>query len=308
MMTTYEYGSLLLQPTEKKEGGYFPERPASPEISEEAIRNELKALRRSNNRLREQLAALETRNIELDAYAHTVAHNLKNPLAVITMTADAISDIHDLTPRELNDFLRQIQGTAHEMDDIVDNLLLFSEVRKADAPIQPVDMTEVMTHIRKRLAALIKGRRARIRFPKTWPDALGYAPWVEEVWSNYLSNALKYGGDPPCIELGAGVQPDGMVRYWLRDHGPGLTPEARMRMFTSFPRIAQAHRGGHGLGLLIVRSIVEKLGGEVGVESEPGNGSLFFFTLRACRQTSGFRSSARRQASPGFIHAGEEVG
>ncbi len=239
----------------------------------------LRNLKRSEDRLREHAAALQTRNDELDAYAHTVAHNLKNPLSVIIMTSDAISDITDLTSREQEDFMQQIRSTAYEMDNIIDNLLLLAEVRKAEAPQEPVDMAVAVAHIRKRLGYLIKEHHARISFPKTWPVALGYAPWVEEVWANYLSNAMKYGGRPPCIQLGSDILPNGMIRFWVRDDGPGLTPEARGRLFIPFTQLSRVHTAGHGLGLSIVSRIIEKLGGRVGVESEVGRGSLFFFTL-----------------------------
>jgi two-component system sensor histidine kinase/response regulator len=111
---------------------------------------------------------------------------------------------------------------------------------------------------------------------------MGYAPWVEEVWVNYISNALKYGGTPsaaPRVELGAETQGDGMVRFWVRDHGPGIAPEAQLRLFTPFTRLDHVRAGGHGLGLSIVRRIVEKLGGQVSVASQVGEGSTFSFTL-----------------------------
>jgi len=81
------------------------------------------------------------------------------------------------------------------------------------------------------------------------------------------------------VELGATPQPDRMVRFWVRDNGPGLTPEEQALLFTPFTRLDQARAKGHGLGLSIVRRIVEKLGGQVGVESEVGKGSVFTFTL-----------------------------
>ena len=112
--------------------------------------------------------------------------------------------------------------------------------------------------------------------------ALGYGPWIEEVWVNYLSNALKYGGmpsAPPRIELGAEPQPDGLVRFWMRDYGPGIPTESQAHLFTQFTRLDQVRAKGHGLGLSIVRRIVEKLGGQVGVISQVGQGSTFFFAL-----------------------------
>jgi two-component system sensor histidine kinase/response regulator len=160
-------------------------------------------------------------------------------------------------------------------------------VRGVDVDVQPLDMARIVTEARLRLARPIQEHQAEIVVPDAWPKALGYAPWIEEVWVNYLSNAIKYGGRPPRVELGAVVQAGGSAppaaRFWVRDNGPGLTPEEQARLFVPFTRLAQASAKGHGLGLSIVRRIVEKLGGEVGVESTgmPGQGSLFFFTLPA---------------------------
>jgi signal transduction histidine kinase len=81
------------------------------------------------------------------------------------------------------------------------------------------------------------------------------------------------------VELGATVQADDRVRFWVRDNGEGMTEDERARLFTPFTRLHQVKAEGHGLGLSIVRRIVDKLGGDVGVESEPGAGSTFFFTL-----------------------------
>jgi signal transduction histidine kinase len=260
----------------------------------------LRDLKLSEERLREHSAALQARNEELDAYAHTVAHNLKSPLTVIISSSDVITDISDLTPGEQKEFIGQIRSTAYEMNGIIDSLLLLSEVRKAEAPREPVDMAGVVADVRKRLDLEIKKSRARVIAPETWPSSLGYAPWVEEVWANYLSNALKYGGQPPCVELGAELQPGSTVRFWVRDNGPGISPEARTRLFTPFTQVGKVHEAGHGLGLSIVRRIVEKLGGQVGMESEVGQGSLFFFTLPAA-------SVGKVMPAPGVSRSSREL-
>ena len=116
-----------------------------------------------------------------------------------------------------------------------------------------------------------------------WPTALGHAPWVEEVWENYLSNAIKYGGKPPRVEMGATIQADGMLCFWVQDNGVGLTQSEQADLFLPFTRHGRGGRSGYGLGLSIVQRIVEKLGGRVGVKSEgvSGKGSLFCFTLPA---------------------------
>jgi signal transduction histidine kinase len=217
----------------------------------------------------------------LEAYAHTVAHALKNPLAAIIVTSGAISDINDLTPKEIREFMRQITSTAFEMNNIIDDLMLLSEVGNVDRPVEPVDMSTVVANVRRQLGRMVKQYKGRIISPEAWPVAIGYAPWIEEVWENYITNALKYGGRSPLIELGASIQPDGMVRFWTRDRGPGIPKKTQLQLFTPFTRLSLVHRPGHGLGLSIVRRIVEKLGGQVGVESEVGKGSLFYFSLPA---------------------------
>jgi len=86
---------------------------------------------------------------------------------------------------------------------------------------------------------MLEEYQGEVIWPDTWPVALGYGPWVEEVWVNYLSNAIKYGGQPPRVELGATVQVDGMVCFWVRDNGRGLTPEEQARLFTPFTHFGQ---------------------------------------------------------------------
>jgi signal transduction histidine kinase len=144
-------------------------------------------------------------------------------------------------------------------------------------------MARIVAEAVQRLSYLIEQYQARIKIAEVWPVALGHSLWVEEIWVNYLSNAIKYGGCPPQIQLGATERSNGTVRFWVRDNGPGLSPEAQARLFAPFTQVTQAHTQGYGLGLSIVKRIVDKLGGEVGVESEgiPGKGSLFTFTLPA---------------------------
>jgi signal transduction histidine kinase len=140
-------------------------------------------------------------------------------------------------------------------------------------------MARIIAEVQQRLAYLIEEYQAEITVSEYWPVAMGHTPWVEEVWANYLSNALKYGGRPPRVQLGATERSDGMIRFWVRDNGPGLTKEEQAQLFTSFTRITQTRAGGYGLGLSIVRRIVTKFRGKMGCESEVGEGSVFYFTL-----------------------------
>ncbi|MBI1880453.1 MAG: PAS domain S-box protein [Chloroflexi bacterium] len=232
--------------------------------------------------LRLQNEQLQARNRELDAFARTVAHDLKNPLGVLTPMAEILLEDYRYMPRKkLGEYLEAIARSGRRASRIVEALLLLAGVRQKNVKVEPLDMAAIIGETLQRLEPMITEYRAEIITPATWPVVLGYGPWVEEVWINYLSNGLKYGGRPPHLEMGATSQPDGMVRFWLRDNGPGLTLEAQAQLFTEFTQLEPDRMEGHGLGLSIVRRIVEKLGGQVGVESEgqPGRGSIFSFTL-----------------------------
>lgn len=228
---------------------------------------------------------LQARNEELDAYGHTVAHDLKNPTALIISYAQVLdSDGATLSEAERRQSLQAILHGGLKMVAIIDELLLLASVRQKSVPVSRLDMRPIVSEVAERLSPLLKEFQAELVLPRsgTWPAAKGYAPWVEEVWVNYISNALKYGGTPsapPRVELGGEALPDGMARFWVRDNGSGLTPEEQARLFTPFTRVGQPRATGHGLGLSIVRRIVERLGGQVQVESAPGRGSRFSFTL-----------------------------
>ena len=247
------------------------------------------ALRESEASLRQKAEDLAARNAELDAFAHTVAHDLKTPLSLLTgyATFIAAGEVAD-NPEQLDWCVRAIGQSARKMHNIIDELLLLSSVRKMDeVALQPLDMGAIVDDVLIRLSDLVAQEHAEVIVPDIWPIAWGYAPWIEEVWANYISNALKYGGVPPRIELGATVMSEGdpdaddQIRFWVHDNGGGLTEAQRARLFIPFERLDQARAKGYGLGLSIVQRIMEKLNGTAGVTSAgvAGEGSTFYFDL-----------------------------
>ncbi len=236
--------------------------------------------------LRQRTVQLQARNEELDAFAHTAAHDLKSPLARIVGFAETLEEKYAELPEDsLQRYLHMMAQGGRKMSRIVDELLLLAQVPKMEVHTTPLDMASIVAEATQRLTGMIEEHQARVILPPAWPTAMGYGPWVEEIWVNYLSNAIKYGGQPPRVELGAAGQSDGTVLFWVRDNGDGLTPEAQARLFTPFTRLDQVRTEGHGLGLSIVRRIAEKLGGHVSVESNVGQGSVFAFTLPAVSVT-----------------------
>jgi signal transduction histidine kinase len=226
----------------------------------------------------EQLAHLVE---ELDAYASTVAHDLKDPLGlVITGSEFLVESYALLSDAALETALVAILRGARRMHNIIESLLLLASVRgRRSVMVETVDMGSVVKSALERLTLMIESYRAEMLVADAWPAALGYGPWLEEVWANYISNALKYGGEPPRVELGATPRANGTVCFWVRDNGPGIALKDQEQLFTPFAQLDHTPVLGHGLGLSIVRRIVERLDGSVAVQSEPGGGSVFGFTL-----------------------------
>jgi len=218
---------------------------------------------------------------ELNAFTRSAAHDLKNPLGTIKGFVHLIQEIMpDSIDPELQQYLDIIDQNTTKGINIIETLLLLANVRKSDPiPLKELAMGAIVDEVRERLAPMLRQYQAELATPDRWPAALGYHLWVEEIWMNYVSNALKYGGRPPRVELGADTLPNGMIRFWVKDNGSGISPEDQQRLFKPFTRLSLAPVEGHGLGLSIVQSIVEKLGGEAGVASVVGQGSRFYFTL-----------------------------
>ncbi len=286
----------VLEATNKKQGSFSPADLAWMEAlaptAAAAITNA-----RLFQALRQRTIQLKAHNEELDAFADTVAHDLKIPLSSVIGFAETLQEIHgELVDEELHRYLGLIAQGGRKMSNIIDELLLLARIRKTEVELAPLDMASIVAEATQRLSNVIEKSQVEITMPETWPVALGYGPWVEEIWVNYISNALKYGGQPPHVELGFGAsavcpgspspQPDseaavvnGKICFWVRDNGSGLTPEAQAQLFTPFTRLERDRAEGHGLGLSIVQRIVTKLGGQAGVASQMGQGSVFTFTL-----------------------------
>lgn len=244
-------------------------------------------LRQAVRQLAEQNSTKDNLIRELDAFAHTVAHDLRTPLnGVIGFTEILSYDWKTLTEEEVTDMLQTVHQSALRLNNIISELLMLSSVRQAEVPRVAVDTRQVAVEAVQRLRSLVEERGAEIYFDESWPAAFGHAPWVEEIWANYISNAIKYGGQPPQVRIGGMRLEDGFVRSFVRDNGEGISNEQQKKLFLPFNRLNRADGQGHGLGLSIVVRIVQKLGGRAGVESEPGEGSTFYFDLPGEAATS----------------------
>ncbi len=220
---------------------------------------------------------------ELDAYADNVAHDLRNPIGVIVGFGSLLDmNLSDKLDEESKTYLTNILMAADKMNEIVEALLTLARARKEEILPKAVDMNSVLDEALKRVQPLIAQQKVTIERTTSLPKAMGNDTWLEDAFVNYITNGIKYGGVSPRLVVGSTQEQGGFVRYWVRDNGPGLDEEAMKLLFKKFERLGQQKIEGHGLGLTIVKTIVEKLGGQVQVESSgvAGEGCTFSFTLR----------------------------
>jgi two-component system, sensor histidine kinase and response regulator len=222
---------------------------------------------------------LRKRNAELEAFAYSLAHDLKTPLATISGSADLLAlSCHAYMDSEMRDNLEMIQKIAGKSGEVINALLMLADTaRQGAVPLEPLHMAFIMPGVKRRLSVLLKEYQAELIMPTAWPFVCGYPAWVEEIWVNLICNAIKHGGRPPYVEVGADAEQDGLVRFWVRDNGAGVSAAMQESLFTPFHQLHTKRQ--HGLGLSICHNIVTKLGGSIGVESAPEQGSLFYFTL-----------------------------
>lgn len=242
-------------------------------------------IRNLQKKLEGKVRELEISNMDLEAYAHSVAHDLKNPIACIKGYAELLLYSSDNEIKNREKIIGHIIQNSNKMTQIIDSLLLFAKIRENDAILKPLNMLEIINNTREHLFEKIKASNAKFDIPDSMPVTLGNPELIENVWNNYISNALKYGGNPPYIKIGFTILPktnydESFIKFWITDNGEGLSIENQAKLFKPFSRVHGSDVEGTGLGLTIVQRIVEKLGGLVGMESNLGMGSTFYFTLR----------------------------
>ncbi len=243
-----------------------------------------KAAHQAEGALAQMTRELQARNEELDAFAHAMAYDLQSPLSSIIGFGKLLRRMVP-ADEELLEYVNIIVQNAQKLTGLLNDLLLLNDVRKLDVQSAPLDMGGIVTRALKRLAPLVKDTEAEIRVPEVWPHVLGYAPWVEEVWVHYLGNAIKHGGRPPRVEVGASPAASSdqtsanLVRFWVRDNGPGLSLVDQDKVFVPLAKLGHVSDRVDSLELAVLQRAVEVLGGQVGVQSKAGLGSTFHFSL-----------------------------
>lgn len=237
-------------------------------------------------------------------FVANVSHELRTPLSLIKGYVETLLDGAKDDPVLAARFLQTIERHADRLTFLIDDLLAISRLEAGHVAynIQTVVLRRQVEQVRSELE--VRALERQVRLVNDVPDDL----WVradgdrlQQVLLNLIDNAIKYGRTGGTVRVGVGAVTDSMVEGLVADDGPGIPPEAQPRVFERFYRVDRARsreQGGTGLGLSIVKHIIQAHGGEVDVESQPGRGTTFRFTLPRAEPPPAFPESTPEEPSP----------
>lgn len=237
---------------------------------------------RYEQELEKTIDELQESNERLEQFAYAASHDLQEPLRMVTSYLQLLEKRYGgAFDEDGEEFLEFAVDGAERMKEMIDGLLEYSRVESRGDPLEPVDLEEVLEEVLTDVQLEVEESDAEITVEEL-PRVEGDASQLRQVFQNLIANAITYSGEePPTVR----VEAERRGRQWVvsvHDEGIGIEPEDQDRIFTVFDRLhSREEYEGTGIGLALCERIVERHGGEIWVESEPGEGSTFSLTLSA---------------------------
>jgi signal transduction histidine kinase len=235
-------------------------------------------------RVQERTAQLREANDNLQNFAHTAAHDLRSPLRAIKgFSAIVLEEYAGHLEPEGQSLLQRITQSADQMHHLLNDLLEYSKVAAAELNLEKVSLQEAVRDALALLEADIRAKGATVTLEGSLPQVIGHPATVVLLIDNLISNALKFvpPGVQPQIRIWAATTGP-RVRLSVQDNGIGIEPRDLCKVFEVFQRLhPKGAYPGTGLGLALVRKGAQRMGGGVGVESQPAKGSRFWIEFQA---------------------------
>jgi light-regulated signal transduction histidine kinase (bacteriophytochrome) len=245
-----------------------------------AVARDVTGRKQMEQQLDSTLADLQRSNAELEQFAYIASHDLQEPLRMITSYMQIIEgDYKGKLDADADQYIAFTVEGAKRMQTLIDDLLAYSRVGTRGEPFIPTSMNSALSKAIANLEVAIEESHAVVTHDQL-PTVLGDESQLIQLFQNLLGNAIKFrGDDAPVIHVGVEETKDGWV-FSVRDNGIGIDMKYIERIFTIFQRLhARDEYPGTGIGLAVVKKIVERHGGRIWVESAPESGSTFYFTL-----------------------------
>ena len=244
--------------------------------------------KKADEELKKMLAELERSNAELERFVYVASHDLQEPLRMVSSYVQLLEGRYkDKLDADANDFIDYAMGGAKRMQELLNDLLTYSRVGTQAKPFKYTDMEAVLEAALANLQVTIKESKARVSHDPL-PKLMADEGQIVQVLQNLISNAVKFRSEKsPRIHVSA-EQRDSEWVFSVKDNGIGIEPQHFDRIFLIFQRLHRDEYPGTGTGLAIAKRIVERHGGRMWVESQPGKGSTFYFSI----QTAGERQKA----------------
>lgn len=251
------------------------------ESLEQRVAERTKEVADLNETLTERASQLEMLNSELESFTYSVSHDLKAPLRSIQGFSDIILQEYsnDLN-EELTRLFQIIRRNAKKMDQLIRDLLDLTRITRTNLRLIRIDMNQLVDEVLKSEFASSLNEKVRIEKTNLLPSA-GDIVLLRQVWVNLISNALKYSqkNEEIVIKIDS-IDKNDCIQYSITDNGVGFNPEFKSKLFNVFQRLhSDKEFEGTGVGLAIIRRIINRHGGEVWADSEEGQGATFTFTL-----------------------------
>lgn len=227
------------------------------------------------------ISELEANNAELERFTYSVSHDLRNPLVTIKGFLGMLEkDMRENRADKIQSDFQRIANAADKMDELLSDLLELSRVGRIINPPEEVDFVKLTGEAVELLDARIRSKNVTVNISPDLPTVFGDRIRLREVLENLIDNAAKYTGDQhyPIVEIGSKDQEGDQVIF-VKDNGLGIEPQHLTRIFSLFEKL-DPFSEGTGVGLALIKRIIETHGGKIWVESEgPGKGSTFYFTI-----------------------------
>lgn len=247
-----------------------------------ALQHQAESLRNLNQDLTTRAEQLSEVNRELESFCYTIAHDLRAPLrAMEGLTAALVDDLGESMTPEADEQAMRIRQAAARMDQMIQELLAYSRLTFVAMELSPLKLEDVFKDSLSQIDYELRQRKARVQIKRSRYRALGHHPMLVQVVCNLVCNAIKFCAEGVTPEVTIWEEKrDQKIRVWVEDNGIGIAPEHCERIFRIFERLHDRdHYTGTGIGLAIVQKAIARMGGKVGVLSEVGNGSRFWFEL-----------------------------